>query len=333
MQEAELSVEILFILFILPKLTNPLMLGQIRRFLSAGYLGGAFLLLGGFTPGCAGLQTSGDPLEQAVQSTVQFPQKVAKAATPSNDRDWHPLHAQLARAELQGNYATVSNIRNTQYRSEEDFTVQYYDKTFDLEKLKTVDFIVVPFPDNPAIAHTMLSFGFDDTAYLAVSVETRKEKHESYNALAGFFNQYEIIYVVGDERDLIQLRTHLWLNDVYIYRTIATPEQARRLFVNVMERVNHLAEHPEFYNTLTNNCTTNIRLHVNNVFGDRIPRDYRVLLTGYSDRLAYELGLLESVGTFEETRQQARVNPIAYRYGDRADFSRKIREELRMVSR
>ena len=295
---------------------------------------GEGLLLAILTTGCAGLQQiSGDPLERAVKIPIQIPREIAKASRPSNDRDWHPLHAQLARADFQGHYVTISNIRNTQYRSEEDFTVQYYEKTFDLDKLQTVDFIVVPFPDNPAIAHTMLSFGFDGTDYLAVSVETRKEKHETYNALAGFFNQYEIIYVVGDERDLIQLRTHHWMNDVYIYRTIATPEQARRLFVDVMDRLNQLAEHPEFYNTLTNNCTTNIRRHVNHVFGERIPRDYRVLLTGYSDRLAYELGLLESAGTFEQTRQRARVNPAAYRYGDRPDFSRKIREQLQMVSR
>jgi len=294
---------------------------------------GAGILLGVLAAGCAGIQTSGDPLERVVQTTVQLPRELAKATRPSNDREWQPLHAKLPRADFQGNYVTIYNIRNTEYRSEEDFTVRYYDKTFDLEKLKTVDFIVVPFPDNPAIAHTMLSFGFDDEDYLAVSVETRKEKHETYSALAGFFNQYEIIYVVGDERDLIQLRTHQWMNDVYIYRTIATPEQARRLFIDVMERVNGLHDHPEFYNTLTNNCTTNIRRHVNHVFGEKIPRDYRVLLTGYSDRLAYELGLLESAGTFEQTRSRARVNPAAYLYGDRADFSKKIREQLQMASR
>ncbi len=293
----------------------------------------AFGFIGWLVFGCAGIQSTGDPLERVVKTTAKIPKEIAKAARPSNQRDWHPLHAKLPRADFHGQYVTISNIRNTHYRSEEDFTVQYYDKTFDLEKLKTVDFIVVPFPDNPAIAHTMLSFGFDDQEYLTVSVETRKEKHETYNALAGFFNQYELIYVVGDERDLIQLRTHQWMNDVYIYRTIATPEQARALFVDVMQRVNALNEHPEFYNTLTNNCTTNIRRHVNRVFGEKIPRDYRVLLTGYSDRLAYELGLLESAGTFEETRRRARVNPLAYRYGDQPDFSKKIRQELGMASR
>lgn len=300
-----------------------------RRRISLSGLG-----LLGVALGCAGLQQpAADPLEGVVYTSLRIPKEIAKATHPSNQRDWHPLHAKLARADFHGNYVTIYNIRNTQYRSEEDFTVQYYDKTFDLQKLKTVDFIVVPFPDNPAIAHTMLSFGFEPGEYLAVSVETRKEKHETYNALAGFFNQYEIIYVVGDERDLIRLRTDHWMNDVYIYRTVASPEQARRLFLDVMERVNWLNEHPEFYNTLTNNCTTNIRRHVNRVFGDKIPRDYRVLLTGYSDRLAYQLGLLESAGTFEETRRRARVNPAAYRYGDRPDFSQKIRESSQMLWR
>jgi hypothetical protein len=316
---------------ILPKLFKLLKLTMGGGTPKIGVMG--LLLIGGLVAGCAGINQSGDPLERVVKTAAQLPQEIVKATRPSNDRQWDPLHAKLARAERHGQYVTIYNIRNTEYRSEQDFTVRYYDKTFDLEKLKTVDFIVVPFPDNPAIAHTMLSFGFDDQEYLAVSVETRREKHETYSALAGFFNQYEIIYVLGDERDLIQLRTHHWMNDVYIYRTIATPEQARRLFLDVLDRVNALNEHPEFYNTLTNNCTTNIRRHVNRVFGEKIPKDYRVLVTGYSDRLAYELGLLESAGSFEETRRRARVNPLAYRYGDRPDFSRKIREELWMASR
>lgn len=282
--------------------------------------------------GCASVpdsRTIEARLDRAVQSAAALPAKAAKAATPSNDRDWIPLQARLATAEFAGDQVTVRNIRNTEYRTEDDYTVRYYDKTFDLAKLKTVDFIVVPFAESAALAHTMLSFGFDDRDYLVVSVETRKEKGETYAAVAGFVNQYEIIYVVGDERDLIRLRTDYWMNDVYLYRTRATPEEVRVLFADVIERVNQLAARPEFYNTLTNNCTTNIRSHVNKLFPDRVPYDYRMLLTGYSDSLAYELGLLDTDESFERARESARINLLAYQVGDAPDFSQRIRQGQR----
>ena len=148
----------------------------------------------------------------------------------------------------------------------------------------------------------MLSFGFDDDQYLGVSVEIRKEKGESYDPVKGFLRQYEIMYVVADERDLIQLRTNHWKNELFLYRTRATREAARDLFVDVMRRVNKLRVAPEYYDTLTNNCTTNIARHVNRLSPNRIPFDYRVLLAGYSDRLAYDIGLLETETSFEETR-------------------------------
>jgi hypothetical protein len=191
--------------------------------------------------------------------------------------------------------------------------------------LESVDFIMVPFKESTLLGHTMLSFGFAGDEHLAVSVEIRKEAGESFGALKGFFNQYEIMYVVGDERDLIGLRTNYRLDDVYVYPTQATPQKARELFVDVMTRVNKLADSPEFYNTLTNNCTTNIRNHINRLTPDRVPYDYRVLLPGCSDQLAYELGLLKTDGSFAETRRRSRTNYLAFLYRDRPDFSAKIR--------
>ena len=204
-------------------------------------------------------------------------------------------------------------------------TTAYYDKTFDLDHLESVDFIVVPFNELPSIGHTMLSFGFDDGSHLAVSVEIRREQGESFNMASGFFQQYELMYVVADERDLIEKRVVCDLCDVYLYRSTATREQARKLLRDVMRRVNKLHDRPEFYDTLTNNCTTNIRDHINDLKPDRVPYDYRVLLPGNSDRLAYDLGLIERHGTFEETRLRARVNYLAYLHRDDPDFSRVIR--------
>jgi hypothetical protein len=291
----------------------------------------AALLAAAVLSGCASVKTTDPidaPLDGIVLTAARVPHETAKAVQPSNDRDWEPNQARLATAEVQGSRVTIRNIRNTQYHTADDYTVRYYEKTFDLDKLKTVDFIMVPFPEMPALAHTMLSFGFDDRDFVAVSVETRREKGETFGTMKGFFNQYEIIYIVGDERDLIRLRTDFWMNDVYLYRTRATPEQARDLFVDVMQRVNQLAARPEFYHTVTNNCTTNIRGHINRLFPDRIPYNYEVLLTGYSDRLAYDLDLVDTTESYPEAREHARVNDLAYRYGEDPDFSVKIRQGL-----
>ena len=244
---------------------------------------------------------------------------------PSNDRIWSPDQAELPYAEIHGDLVKVHNIRNAEYRTVDDYTVHYYDKIFDLRKIKSVDFIQVPFADTPSIAHVMLSFGFDGDQYVVLSVEIRKEKGEAYSAVKGFFNQYELMYVLADERDVIWKNSIGWQCEVYVWRTKATPEQARELFLDVMRRVNKLQRKPEFYNTITNNCTTNIRQHINHLVPDRVPYDYRVLLPGYSDKLAYDLGLLDTSLPYESARVKARVNYKAYLCREDADFSAKIR--------
>lgn len=249
------------------------------------------------------------------------------ALRPSNERDWSPDQAILPSAEYSesGERVTIRNIRNCDYKSEMNYEVHHYDKTYDLTKLKTVDFIRVPFSSTPDLAHTMLSFGFDDREYLAVSVEIRKEKGETYQPVLAGMNKYEITYVVGDEHDLIGVRTEHRLNDVYLYPTNASPKEVRALFDDVMARVNKLTDEPEFYNTITNNCTTNLVDHVNHLRPGLVPYDYRVLLPGYSDRLAYDVGLLRREATFEQTRDKARVTDLAYRYREADDFSVQIR--------
>lgn len=248
-----------------------------------------------------------------------------KVLKPSNHRDWSPDQTVLSWAEFQGRHVVVHNIRNCDYRTVDDYTVRHYDKTYDLDKLTSVDFFMVPFADTPSIAHTMLSFGFEERDYLVLSVEIRKEKGEKYSALGGFFRQYELMYVLADERDVIWKNASGWLCDVYLYRARATPAQVRALFLDVLKRVNKLHDKPEFYNTVTNNCTTNLRNHINHLVPDRVPYDYRVLLPGYSDRLAYDLGLLDTDTSFEQTRLRSRINYLAYLYYDSPDFSQKIR--------
>ena len=257
--------------------------------------------------------------------TLKLNPDLFKSFRPSNDRDWTPGMEVMAKAEIKGDKIAIHNIRSSTYRTYDDFDVRYYDKTVDLNKLTTVDFIVVPFNEMPGVAHTMLSFGFEGDDYVAVSVEIRREKGEKYNPIKGFFRQYELMYVVADERDVIIKNANKSPAEVYLYRSTATPEQARELFVDVMKRADKLIDDPEFYNTLSNNCTTNIRNHINHLQADRVPYDYRVLLPGYADRLAYDLNLIEPDGTFERTKERARVNYQAYLYRDDPNFSKNIR--------
>ena len=252
-----------------------------------------------------------------------------KVIAPSNFRDWTPEQAVLPTAEVHGNQVTIRNVRNCQYFADDTYLVDYYDKSFDLSAVRGVDFLMVPFESMPAVAHTMLSFEIarpdGKSDHLAVSVEVRKEKHETYNPVKGSARQYELMYVVADERDVIRQRTNYRRENVYLYRTTATPEVARLLLADVLGRVNELAKKPEFYDTLTNNCTTNIVRHINRVRPNRVSYDVRMLLPGYSDEIAFDQGLIVPYGTFEQTRQRAYINPLAERYADREDFSELIR--------
>lgn len=243
---------------------------------------------------------------------------------PTNDRPWVADMQRLSTAEIQGEEVVVKNIRNCQYVTANDYVVNYYDRRIRLEDLRTVDFLVVPF-QTKALAHTMLSFGLADGTFLCVSVEIRKELGEEYSPLLGVSNQFELYYLVADERDVIRLRTRYRDAEVYVYPTVATPENARALFLDVMRRANQLALRPEFYHTLTNNCTTNIVEHVNKLQPQRVPFGWQVLLSGNSAKYAYDLGLLDNRLPFEELRELARVNDLVTENFESADFSRRIR--------
>ncbi len=243
---------------------------------------------------------------------------------PSNERVWSADQAILPAAEFNGPLVTVRNIRNFRYETADRYTPAYYDKTFDLRQLDSAWFIVEPFGKGH-VAHTFVSFGFGPSDFVAISVEIRKEKGEEFSALKGLLRQYEIMYVVGDERDLIKLRTNYRKDEVYLYPMRTSRERMREMFVEMLRRANALRQSPEFYNTLTNTCTTNLVRHVNTIAPDRIPFHPAVIFPGYSDRLAYKLGLIETDLPLAEMRKRFRVNALAEKYADDPEFSKRIR--------
>lgn len=271
-------------------------------------------------------QAPSQPATAAARATANRPVLNALNRQPTNDGDWLPELQLLAYAEFERDgRVTIHNVRNAEFFTYRDCLVDHYDKSFLISEVKTVDFIVIPFAENRAIAHTLLSFGLADGDQIGVSVEVRLEKGENYDATAGVFGQYELTYVIASEQDLIRARTEHRGVDVYLYRGTAKPEQAQRLLVDMLQRANKLRKEPEFYNTLSNNCTTNIVRHVNQLAPGRVPYDYRVLLPGYSDQLAYELGLIDNSLPFEEVKRRARINDLALRYRDEPRFSALIR--------
>ena len=247
---------------------------------------------------------------------------------PSNDRQWQTDVAKLPYASIEGDLVTVHNIRNFEYQSEFEYTPAYYSKTYDLSKLDSVDLYAIYWA-GPAIAHMIVSFGFGGQDYLAVSIEARKELDEGYSSIKGFFRQYELIYIVADERDVIRLRTNYRNDppeDVYRFRLQGSPEIARDFFLDYINSINEEKDHPSFYNTLTANCTNMIWVH-SHVNPNRIPFSWKVLVSGYGPEYLYDMGRLDTSVSFDELKRRGYVNPVARELGDAPDFSQRIRSE------
>jgi Domain of unknown function (DUF4105) len=247
--------------------------------------------------------------------------------TPSNDRPWLQDVAQTPWADVQGDRVTIHNVRNFDYKTETDYQVNWETRTVDLSQILDAD-LFMNYWGSPAIAHTILSFEFANSLPIAISIETRKVTGQHYSALLGFFRQFSLVYVIGDERDLVRVRTNYRKGeDLYLYRTRATPARARAVFLDYLKTANDLRAHPQWYNALTSNCTTDIIPHLNATPPDNapIPWDWRILVNGYADQMSYEQGKLAGDLPFAELKRRAHINKAA-RAADKApDFSRRIR--------
>jgi hypothetical protein len=243
---------------------------------------------------------------------------------PSNQREWAREYGHIPYGELDGDRLTLHNVRNFDYRSESDFTEHWETRTYDLSKLEGIDFFM-SYWGSPTIAHTIVSWAFADAPPLAVSIETRRERDESYSAVRGFFRQYEICYVAADERDLIRLRTNYRGEDVYLYRLRTPRDRARALLLDYVKSMNELKDQPAWYNALTHNCTTTIRTHTK-ALGGFAAFDWRVLANGYADQMLYERGAVDTRLPFPQLKEQCWIDARA-RAADRDPaFSERIRD-------
>jgi hypothetical protein len=243
---------------------------------------------------------------------------------PTNDRNWAPDVGRTATATLDGDRLVVKNVRNFTWRSDTDFDQRWEQRTYSLSHLTNVD-LIMSYWAGEAIAHTIVSFGFDDGARLAFSIETRQESDEGYSSVAGFFKQYELAVVAADERDVVRVRSNVRGEDVRIYRLRMTPANAQVLLREYVEELNDLARTPRFYNTLTANCT-NLVFDMVRVIHPGLPMDARVVLSGYLPNYVYDLGATDTSMSFEKLRGLSKIHDKAVLADADPNFSARIRQ-------
>jgi hypothetical protein len=248
---------------------------------------------------------------------------------PDPNQDWIPKHERMPHVEIDGDKVHVSDVRNFTWRSRTDFTPGYYDRTYDVSKLDSVYLVLSPIFQLDEVAHVWLCFGFSDGEHVAVSVEARLVKGDSFRFVGSMYRQFQLIYVIGDERDVVGLRGITWANEVRFYPVRGTKEWKRALFLDIMERAHSLEEHPEFYNLIANNCLNNITYHIRRLGGRTLPSDLRLLLTGFSDKVLYEYGFFDTELPFEKAHEAYRIDEWMRNTTLDETFSKRLRETLR----
>ena len=246
--------------------------------------------------------------------------------SPRADREWVPEQAREPQTTFDGHFVRIANVRSFRYSARRVFTPRYVDRVYDLDKLQSVSYVLTPFYMSfRGPAHSFVTFGFADSQFVAISVEARRESGEQYDVLTGLFRRFEVLYVVGDEPDLIGQRAAFTAEPVYLYPIKASQPKMRAMLVSMLVRANRLRDQPEFYNTVTNNCTSNVIEHVNAVAPKTVPGGFRTFLPGYTDELGIRLGLIDTKLGVEQARAQYLINDRVRRYMNDSLFSFTIR--------
>jgi Domain of unknown function (DUF4105) len=248
---------------------------------------------------------------------------------PDPNEEWITQHSRMPHVEVVGDKVYVNHVRNFVWHSATDFTPGFYDRVYDVSAIRSAYFVLSPILGLDPVAHVWLCFGFSDGQHVAISVEARGVKERPYGLLRSMFKQFQILYVVGDERDVVGLRGSVWENAVRFYPVRSTPEKLRALFVDMMERAHSLEEHPEFYNLFTNNCMNNITYHLRRLGVRELPSNFRLVLTGFSDRLAFDYGFIDTELPFEKAREAYRIDEWMRNTPLDDTFSQRLRETLR----
>lgn len=251
--------------------------------------------------------------------------------TPSLDRNWNLDQKILPEISFSWNIVSIKNVRNFDYKSTSDYIVNYYDRDYILDDINSLYYIIEPFSNYDWPAHTMMSFGFSNWDYLTISAEIRKEVGESFSAVKWLLKQYELVYMVWDENDLVKLRANYRKDEVIMYPIKTSKENIKNIFVSMLKRADYLTKNPEFYNTITNNCTTSILKHANEIRQStnksKIWWSIYTFLPSRSDTVVYDLWLIDTSMTLEQAREYYKINDLSENFWDHIEYSKFIRKE------
>lgn len=247
---------------------------------------------------------------------------------PRSEREWAVGMELLPRVEIVDDTLRVRQFRNFRYGESGEPIPRYEERTYSLAKLASLDYFLSHW-SGPVMAHSLVSFGFDDGQFLCVSVEARRQRWQRYSPLWGLFRSYELMFVLGDERDIVRLRTNIRRERVYMYRLRMPPQRLRRLLLDYVRRVELLAAQPVWYNSVASNCTTNLfyQGHADAPWWMKTG----IFLNGFSARTMYRLGYLDNGLPYKELQARCAIRERALAAGDAADFSQQIRAQLPLL--
>jgi hypothetical protein len=245
---------------------------------------------------------------------------------PTNDHDWADDVAQITTGTVEGSRVTLHNVRNFDWRSQTDYTQRWETRSYDLDRIRTVD-MIMSYWSGTSIAHMLISFGFDDGAQVVFSVEIRRQKTQAFSEIGGFFKEFELSIIAADERDVVRLRTNIRGEDDYLYRLQLPQRAIRLLFLGYVGEANSLVDSPRFYNTVTVNCTTLVYQMMTRIVG-RLPLDYRLLFSGHLPEYVYRVGGLDRRYSLEELRERGRITERAKKSDRSESFSADIRRGI-----
>jgi hypothetical protein len=245
---------------------------------------------------------------------------------PSNDRAWGDDVARMTHGTIDGNLVTLYNVRNFEWRSATDYTARWEPRRYDLGRLVSLD-MIMSYWAGEAIAHTLMSFGFDDGDHVVFSVEIRRERTKSFSEIGGFFKEFELIVIAADERDIVRLRTNVRRERTFLYRLRIAPGAIRALFIAYVEEANSLVDRPRFYHTLTGNCTIVVYRMLRRIIGP-LPLSYRLWLSGYMPEYVYGVGGLDVRYPLEELRALGYISERGLSAGSSPAYSADIRQGI-----